>query len=148
MPHQQLTRPTSSTATITATFNAGTVAGAAVVANLAIPVGNPTVTTMFVPTNEYWHITGMYVQAGTSVSIANARVRTTVNFTPQRLQPAEAEIQQNIFNKLKFSPAQYIQVPGGQQFFQELIANVAVTTTTTTVTVFETILHVPQTLLP
>lgn len=148
MPHQQLTRPTSAIATAASTFNAASATGLAVRSNLAVPAGASTVTTMFVPVNEYWYITGFYLQAGVSVSIANALVRTTVNFVPQRLQPAEAELQQNIYNKIKFSPAQWIQIPGGNQFYQELVTTTTVTTTTTTVTIWETILMAPAKLMP
>jgi hypothetical protein len=147
MPQQQLTQPVSFTATVSATFNAGN-GTAAVQGAMSIPVGSPTVTTFFVPVNENWFITGFYLQAGVSVSIANARVQTTVNFTPQRLQPAEAEIQQNIYNKLKLTPDQWIAIPGGNQFTQSLIPNVSIVTTTTSVTIYETIRAVPLKLLP
>lgn len=145
MPSVQLTKGNTQVASVTATFNAGTPAGINVPATIVNPRGIALAgaSQQSVPTAEYWYITGIYLSAGTSVSIANALLVTYVNNVPQPFAPAEDEVQQTTYNKLVLPPQEWIQLPNGQAWQQALQPQATVTTTTTTVTFFETILRMP-----
>lgn len=149
MPSIQLTKGVSQIATATATVNPATASGTNIAASITKirGISLASSSTQFIPTNEYWYITGIYVPTtstgAVNISIANALLITFVNDAPQPYAPSEAEVQQNLYNKLALPPQEWIQLPNGQAFQQAIQPTVTVTTTTTTVTFQETFLRMP-----
>jgi hypothetical protein len=96
-----------------------------------------------VPTSEYWYITSFYLPAGMSPSAVNAVLSIYVNDIPQPLSVMESEIQQNIYNKLRLSPDQWIHLEPGSTFYETLTSTVANGSSATTVTIYQVFLRVP-----
>lgn len=152
MPQTQLTGFSQVIASIAFAFAASAAAGTQVAQSLTIPANMPgasaQATPYSVPGNEWWYITNFYLPAGTNVSTPNARIFTVVNFATQRIAPSEAELQQNIYNKVAFSRAQWIVLPPTQQFYFFGVNQVAAASTgTTTVTLYATIATLPAQLM-
>jgi len=144
MPAVQLTKGTTQVATATVAIAALAAAGTNTAANITLirGISLASATTQFVPTAEYWYITGIYLPGATAPTGMNALLLTFVNSAPQPFAPAESEVSQTIFNKLTLPPQEWIQLPNGQQWQQAIQPQVA-NTSTTTVTFQETILRMP-----
>ncbi len=144
MSFVRLTAETSQVAVATATFQANAPAGTTVLASISTIRGlSPATQQHTVPASEFWYITSFYLPAGVSPSAVNAIVFTFVNDTQQPLAPAESEIQQNIYNKLKLSPAQWLKLPPAESWYMQFQSQVANGSSATTVTINFTILRVP-----
>ena len=148
MPQTQLTGFSQVIASILFAFGASAAAQTQVAGSATIPANFPgtsgQTTPYVVPGNEWWYITNFYLPAGMSVSTPNMRIFTVVNFATQRIAPSEAELQQNIYNKITFSRAQWIVLPPTQQFYFFGVNQVAnVTTGTTSITLYATIATLP-----
>lgn len=149
MPQVQLTKGVSQIATASATANPGTAAGANLTASITLIRGISLASsnTQYVPTAEYWYITGIFLNPNQTASIAHALLITYVNSAPQPFAPQEDEVQQTTYNKLVLPAQEWIQLPNGQSWQQAIQPTATVTTTTTTVTFQETILRMPLTTL-
>jgi len=140
----RLTKPTSQVGYATATFAASAAAGTTLQAQIVTqrPI-SPAKSAVSVPTSEYWYITSFYLPAGMSPSAVNAVLSVYVNDIPQPLSVMESEIQQNIYNKLRLSPDQWIHLEPGSTFYETLTSTVANGSSATTVTIYQVFLRVP-----
>lgn len=149
MPAVQLTKPITQIATVSYTFPAAAAINVVNAASITNPrfVSLASSSTQFVPTAEYWYITGYFLNTGQSASICSALLVTYVNGAVQPLTISETEILQSTYNKLTFPASEWVQLPNGQQWQQGMVSTVINTTTTTTVTIQETILRMPLAML-
>jgi len=140
----QLTKPVSQIATATATFAASAAAGTTVMASITVIRGQtPAAQLQQVPVTEFWYITSIYLPAGVSPSAVNGILITYVNNIAQPLAPMESEVQQTIYNKLRLSADQWIQLQPGISWYQQIQSTVANGTSATTVTFSMVLLRVP-----
>lgn len=145
MPSVQLTKGNTQICQAQATANAGTAIGANLAASLTLirGISLASATQQYVPVNEYWYITGIFLNPNQTPSIAHALLLTYVNSVPQPFAPEEDEVQQGTYNKLTLPSTEWIQLPSGISWQQAIQPTATVTTTTTTVTFQESILRMP-----
>ena len=149
MPATQLTKGNTQIAVVTATPAPPANAGQNYIAtiNPVRGVALAGATTQFVPQNEYWYLTGVFLNPNQSPTALHGLLLTLVNFIPQMATFQEDEVQQGTYNKLTLPSTEWIQLPSGISWQQAIQPTVTYTTTTTTVTFQETILRVPLALL-
>jgi hypothetical protein len=139
----RLTKPTSQVGYATATFAADAPAGTTLQAQIVTQRSiSPPKSAVSVPTSEYWYITSFYLPAGMSPSPVNAVLNVYVNDIPQPLSVMESEIQQNVYNKLRLSPDQWIHLEPGSTFY-ETLTSTASASSAATVTIYQVFLRVP-----
>lgn len=144
MPSVQLTKPVTQIATVSVSVPNGSAAGTPIAASIT-PIRGITLSSsaaQFVPTAEYWYITGIYLNPGQTPTNTNSLLLTYVNNVVQPYAPAEQEVQQTTFNKLVQPSSEWVHLPNGQQF-QQAVQPQVTATATTTVTFQETILRMP-----